>query len=51
MSEWKIACACGWEVEGDQQEVLAATKDHGRTIHNMDVTDEQAMAMAVPLRD
>ncbi len=37
-------CACGWEVSGPVDEVVAATIDHGRRIHNMEATDEQVRA-------
>jgi len=37
-------CACGWEVTGTEEEVVAATIDHGRRIHNMVATPEQVIA-------
>jgi predicted small metal-binding protein len=37
-------CACGWEVAGSEDEVVDATIDHGRRIHNMEATREQVMA-------
>ena len=45
---WTITCECGWSVAGEQAEVVAATQEHGRQLHNMDVSEDQAMAMAVP---
>ena len=45
---WTISCACGWTTEGEEDDVVRATQDHGRRLHNMDVTREQAMAMASP---
>jgi len=30
----------------DDAELIAAVQDHGRTRHNMDVTADQALAMA-----
>jgi predicted small metal-binding protein len=38
------ACACGWAVVGSRDEVIAATIDHGRRIHNMEATREQVLA-------
>jgi predicted small metal-binding protein len=38
-------CACGWEVTGPEEEVVAATIDHGRRIHNMVATPEQVIAV------
>ncbi len=37
-------CACGWEVQGTEDEVVDATIDHGRRIHNMEATREQVLA-------
>lgn len=51
MTRWKLACACGWETSGTEEEVVAAARDHGVTLHNMDVTRDQAMAMASPIED
>lgn len=47
--KYKLACDCGWETEGAEDELVAATKEHGRDLHNMDLTAEQALAMAVPI--
>jgi predicted small metal-binding protein len=38
-------CACGWEVSGGEDEVVDATIDHGRRIHNMEATREQVLAV------
>jgi predicted small metal-binding protein len=38
------SCACGWTVEGGADEVVDATIDHGRRIHNMEATREQVLA-------
>jgi predicted small metal-binding protein len=37
-------CACGWTIEGGLDEVVEATIDHGRRIHNMEATREQVVA-------
>ena len=37
-------CACGWEVRGSEDEVVEATIEHGRRIHNMEATREQVVA-------
>lgn len=44
----KIICACSWEIVGEEDEVVRATQEHGRTVHNMESTREQVLAMAVP---
>ena len=47
----RVRCACGWETEGTEDAVVAAAEDHGRSFHNMSVTREQVIAMAVPEPD
>ena len=36
-------CACGWEFRGTEDEVVDATIDHGRRIHNMEAILEQVL--------
>jgi len=43
-----VNCDCGWTVSGDDDEIVEAVQRHGRDAHNMDVTREQALAMAQP---
>ena len=43
-----VRCDCGWHVEAEGDELVAAVQQHGRTVHNMEVTREQALAMAEP---
>ena len=43
-----VRCDCGWIFEGDEADLVAAVQDHGRQTHGMDVTPEQALAMAEP---
>jgi len=42
----RVRCECGWSFEGEEAELIAAVQEHGRTRHGMDVTAEQALAMA-----
>lgn len=42
-----VRCACGWEMAGDEDAVVAATQEHGRRLHNMEASREQVLAMAV----
>jgi predicted small metal-binding protein len=37
-------CACGWEITGSEDEVVDATIDHGRRIHNMTATRDEVLA-------
>ena len=42
-----IRCVCGWETTGTEDEVVAATAEHGRRMHNMTPTRDEVLAMAV----
>jgi predicted small metal-binding protein len=44
-TEYTNRCACGWEVTGPLDEVVDATIDHGRRIHNMEATRDQVIAV------
>lgn len=46
MTDLTISCACGWTTTGTEDAVVEATQEHGRQLHNMDVSREQALAMA-----
>jgi predicted small metal-binding protein len=43
-TEYTNGCACGWKVTGPLDDVVEATIDHGRRIHNMEATREQVIA-------
>jgi hypothetical protein len=40
-----LRCACGWEARGTEDDVIAATQDHGRRVHNMEASHAEIMAM------
>jgi predicted small metal-binding protein len=42
-----VRCACGWETTGTEADVVAATIEHGRRLHNMEATPGDVLAMAV----
>jgi predicted small metal-binding protein len=42
----RTRCACGWEASGPQDEVVAATIEHGRRLHNMVATPDQVPSRA-----
>jgi len=44
----RVSCECGWTFEGEDAELIAAVQEHGRTAHAMEVTADQALAMAEP---
>ena len=43
-TEYTNCCACGWEITGPLDEVVDATIEHGRRIHNMEATRDQVVA-------
>ncbi|HSL57447.1 MAG TPA: DUF1059 domain-containing protein [Acidimicrobiales bacterium] len=44
-----IECPCGVVLRGPgNDEVIAAAQEHAKANHDMDLTDEQALAMARP---
>ena len=43
---FRTRCVCGWEAIGTADEVVAATLDHGRAIHNMEGTPEAVLQQA-----
>ena len=42
----RTSCVCGWESTGSEDEVVAATLDHGLRVHNMSGTREQVLERA-----
>lgn len=49
--QYLLTCACGWETEGAEDEIVLEAQTHGRDLHNMDVSREDAIAMAAPKSD
>jgi predicted small metal-binding protein len=47
----RSSCACGWEVTGTADEVVAATIEHGGKVHNMAATRDQVLARAEVVDD
>jgi predicted small metal-binding protein len=44
-----IRCSCGYVMRSDnQEELVAAVQRHARELHGMELTVEQALAMARP---
>ena len=44
-----IACDCGVVVRGEtDDELVTNAQDHARTVHDMEITRDQALAMAQP---
>jgi len=42
-----VRCVCGWETSGAEDDVIVATTEHGRRLHNMTPTRDEVLAMAV----
>ena len=42
-----VRCVCGWETTGPEAEVVVATTEHGRRLHNMIPTRAEVLAMVV----
>ena len=42
-----VRCVCGWETTGAEADVIVATTEHGRRLHNMAPTRDEVLAMAV----
>ena len=44
-----INCPCGFVVRGETDDQLVAkAQEHAKTVHQMELTREQALAMATP---
>lgn len=49
MSGHKIECPCGTVLRGtDEEEVVAEAQAHAKSVHDMELTDEQARSMVSP---
>ena len=49
MSGKVIQCPCGTVLEGsDDDEVVAKAQEHARSVHEMELSRDQALAMARP---
>jgi len=40
----RVKCACGWQIEGTEEEVVPAVIEHGEKFHNMRATREEVLA-------
>jgi predicted small metal-binding protein len=48
VAELVVKCDCGFEVRGEEEELVPKVQQHGREVHNMEVTRDQVLAMAQP---
>lgn len=47
-SDIVVSCACGFTARGPEDEVVAAAREHGREVHNMEASREDVLATARP---
>ena len=43
-----VNCDCGWSYTGEDDDLVTAVQQHGREVHDMNISAEQVMAMAKP---
>lgn len=53
MQSWLLnwCRVCLWETEGAGSAIVEATQEHGRQLPNMELTFQEALAMAQPLEE
>lgn len=44
-----VTCECGWSFTGPEDELVLAIQRHGREVHNVEITHEQALSQARPV--
>ncbi len=47
-AQWQVTCLCGWRVRGTKDDVVRAVQEHGRSVHQLETSEEEVMALAVP---
>ena len=47
--QWQVTCECGYRASGAQDAVIAEIQEHGRSAHGRELTNEEVIAIAVPL--
>jgi predicted small metal-binding protein len=45
----QVACECGWTANGAEDELVPLIQEHGRDVHGLEVTREQAVAQMKPV--
>ena len=49
MADKQVSCDCGKTIRGENDEVLIQrVQEHARTVHDLDLTPAQILAMAEP---
>jgi predicted small metal-binding protein len=47
-AEWYVRCDCGWEARASKDELVRLIQRHAREVHELEVSEEQALAQARP---
>jgi predicted small metal-binding protein len=47
--EFEVSCDCGWSFRGSEDEVVTETIAHGRSVHQIELTRDQAREAARPV--
>jgi predicted small metal-binding protein len=47
--DFEVSCDCGWSYRGTEDEVVAATIAHGQSVHQIELTHDQAREGARPV--
>jgi predicted small metal-binding protein len=48
MDQIQVSCDCGFVSSGGKDDVVAEVQQHGKDVHNMDITPEQVVEMSTP---
>jgi predicted small metal-binding protein len=48
MAELVVKCDCGWEARGPEEELVRRIQEHAREVHDLEVSQEQALAQTRP---
>ncbi|HET7274066.1 MAG TPA: DUF1059 domain-containing protein [Longimicrobiaceae bacterium] len=49
MAQKQVSCDCGKTIrENTDDQLVAAVQDHARTVHNMEMSRDDVLAMAEP---
>lgn len=44
----QVTCECGWSAKGTEDELVPLIQQHGRDVHGLEVTRDQAVAQMEP---
>jgi predicted small metal-binding protein len=47
--DFEVTCDCGWSFRGPEEAVVEATIAHGKSVHDVELSQEQAREAARPV--